>query len=263
MDIEDVITEGPGLVFQTYPEAITLMPHPPTFNFLFFLMLCLLAMSSIVGMWEPTVAAFLDEFPKLRKRRSLVYIASCVFAFLGGISMCFPSGIFMFNIINDHTASTVLYMSLIEIILVMYIYGIKNFVRNMDEMDLWMPRFLKYFWIGCWVLFTPGLVLTITIIGFIDRSSDSHEGYVYPTAAQVLGYLVELSPVVVVLAVAVVKVVSHLVGGTGLGALFRSDKWQPREDREVSGIGGTENHSYDQEKNVTVESIKRKELTEI
>ena len=165
MAVEDVITEGPGLVFQTYPEAITLMPHPPTFNFLFFLMLCLLAMSSIVGMWEPTVAAVLDEFPRLRERRSLVYIASCVFAFLGGLSMCFPSGIFMFNIINDHSASTVLYMSLIEIIIVMYVFGIKKFLRNIEEMDLWMPRVLKWFWTFCWVLLTPGLVLGITVIG--------------------------------------------------------------------------------------------------
>ena len=165
VSVEDVITEGPGLVFQTYPEAITLMPHPPTFNFLFFLMLCLLAMSSIVGMWEPTVAAVLDEFPKLREKRSLVYIASCVFAFLGGICMCFPSGIFMFNIINDHSASTVLYMSLMEIIVVIYVFGIKNFLSNIEEMDLWMPKVLKWFWTMCWVLVTPGSVLTITIIG--------------------------------------------------------------------------------------------------
>ena len=259
MDIEDVITEGPGLVFQTYPEAITLMPHPPTFNFLFFLMLCLLAMSSIVGMWEPTVAAFLDEFPKLRQRRSLVYIASCVFAFLGGISMCFPSGIFLFNIINDHTASTVLYMSLIEIVLVMYIYGLKNFLSNIKEMNIWMPKILKYFWMCCWILVTPGLVLTITIIGFIGRDDDSHEGYVYPIGAQVLAYLVELSPVALVLIVAAVKVVTHLVGGSGLASLFSSEKWQPREDREQDGV---DNVNFQQE-NVTVQSIKRKDLTDI
>ena len=70
-----MITEGAGLTFQAYPEAITTMPLPPLFNFLFFLMLCLLAMSSIVGMWEPTVAAILDELPRLRKHRSIVYIA--------------------------------------------------------------------------------------------------------------------------------------------------------------------------------------------
>ena len=154
--VEDVISQGPGLTFQVYPEAITLMPVPPLFNFLFFLMLCLLAMSSIVGMWEPTVAAILDEFPSLRSRRSLVYIGSCILAFLGGLSMCFPSGIFMFNIINDHTASTILYVNLLEILLVVFIYGINKFVKNIHEMQIWMPKILEYFWMLCWVLITPG-----------------------------------------------------------------------------------------------------------
>ena len=155
-----MITQGVGLTFQVYPEAITLMPVPPLFNFLFFLMLCLLAMSSIVGMWEPTVAGFLDEFPSLRtgRKRSLIYLGSCVFAFLGGVSMCFPSGIFMFNIINDHSASTVLYVSLLELILVVFIYGVRNFVRNIEEMKIWMPIVLKYFWMLCWIIITPGIL---------------------------------------------------------------------------------------------------------
>ena len=151
MAVTDVITQGVGLTFQAYPEAITLMPVPPLFNFLFFLMLVLLAMSSIVGMWEPTVAAVLDEFPSLRAssgRRSLIYIASCVFAFCGGLAMCFPSGIFMFNILNDHTASTVLYMSLLEILLVVFIFGIRNFLANIRDMEIWMPAVLKWFWVG-------------------------------------------------------------------------------------------------------------------
>ena len=167
MSVEEVITPGVGLTFIVYPEAITLMPAPPLFNFLFFLMLTLLAMSSIVGIVEPTVAAILDEFPRLRSRRSWVYVVTCLTSFLAGLPMCFPSGIFMFNIINDHTASTVLYMSLFELILVMYVFGIKKFLANISEMKLWMPVVMKYFWIVCWVLISPGLVVAITIIGDI------------------------------------------------------------------------------------------------
>ena len=109
-------------------------------------------------MWEPTVAGFLDEFPSLRSgwKRSLIYIGSCFIAFLCGISMCFPSGIFMFNIINDHTASTILYVNLLEILLVVFIYGINKFVKNIHEMQIWMPKILEYFWMLCWVLITPG-----------------------------------------------------------------------------------------------------------
>ena len=79
--------------------------------------------------------------------------------------------------------------------------------------------------VGCWVVVTPALVITITVFGFTDRVKDQHEGYEYPWGAQVrliyfdkiflnqsmhhhlclqmLAYLVELSPVVFVLLVAV------------------------------------------------------------
>ncbi len=37
-DIEGVVTEGPGLAFIVYPEAVSLMDIPPLFSFLFFFM---------------------------------------------------------------------------------------------------------------------------------------------------------------------------------------------------------------------------------
>jgi len=138
--VEEVITGGEGLTFQVYPEAITQMPVAPLFSFLFFLMLCLLAMSSIVGMWEPIVAALLDELPFLRKRRTIVYITSCIFAFLGGLSCCFPSGIFMFGLLNDHTANTILYFGFAEVIVVAWLYRVKNFLQNIKDMSIPMPR---------------------------------------------------------------------------------------------------------------------------
>ena len=232
--VEDVITHGVGLTFQVYPEAISLMPVPPLFSFLFFFMLCLLAMSSIVGMMEPTVAAVLDEFPSLRQgsRRSLVYIGSCFVAFLGGLSMCFPSGIFMFNIINDHTASTVLYMSFFELVVVSYIYGIKNFLRNIEDMKIWMPTGLKYFWTLCWLVVTPAIVLVITVVGFTDRHLDSLDDYTYPDGAQALAYMLELSPVLLVILVAIPIIVTRVRRGEA-ASLFSSEAWVPRDDNTL------------------------------
>ena len=117
------------------------------------------------GMWEPIVAALLDELPFLRKRRTLVYITrfiiayqsdfisfkkrdrvmtnipfSCIFAFLGGLSCCFPSGIFMFGLLNDHTANTILYFGFAEVIVVAWLYGVKNFLQDIKDMTIPMPR---------------------------------------------------------------------------------------------------------------------------
>ena len=237
--IETVITEGAGLTFQAYPEAIASMPVAPLFSFLFFFMLCLLAMSSIVGTWEPTVAAVLDELPRLRKYRSLVYIISCVIAFLGGVSCCFPSGIFMFNLLNDHTANTVLYVALLEIILVSWFYGVDRFLGNVDEMNIWMPVILRYFWKVCWVLITPVICLTITAIGFSTRKKDQNEGYIYPPFAQALGWLIELSPIALIALVAFWSIFSNLMKKKDIAFLRSgpmmspSAKWGPREDRSI------------------------------
>ena len=65
-----------------------------------------------------------------------------------------------------------------------------------------------------------------------------------------LGYLVELSPVLFVLILASVKTVSQVRGGAGLRSLVSSDKWRAREDREMSGTAGRENKAFSREENV-------------
>ena len=161
--------------------------------------------------------------------------------------MCFPSGIFMFNIINDHTASTVLYMSLIEIILVVFIYGIRNFLENIREMEIWMPVVLKFFWIACWVFITPALVLAITVIGFTERELDHYSNqflnYVYPDSVQVLAYLVELSPVLGVVMVMVYMIITKCVKGKG-DSLFCAKKWLPRDDWKPKS-NGLDNENFE------------------
>jgi len=232
--IEDVITQGEGLVFQVYPEAIAQLPVPPLFNFLFFLMLSLLAMSSVVGTWEPIVGAILDEFPKLRSYRTSVYFVTCFLAFLGGISCCFPSGSFMFQLLNDHTGTTILYFGIAELIIVAWLYGIRNFMTNVTEMRIPMPTCLKYFWMLCWAVIAPLICLAIFVIGIIRREPDSKDGYVYPPGPQALGWMIELFPVFVVLVFSVYRLAKAASKGE-LGLALRTfisptDEWGPRED---------------------------------
>lgn len=50
VDIKDVATEGPGLVFVVYPEAIAAMPGSPAFfSLIFFLMLLTIGLDSSVS----------------------------------------------------------------------------------------------------------------------------------------------------------------------------------------------------------------------
>lgn len=47
--VAHVATGGPGLAFVTYPEAMAMMPFPNMWAVLFFVMLFLLGIDSVVG----------------------------------------------------------------------------------------------------------------------------------------------------------------------------------------------------------------------
>lgn len=118
VDIDDVIQSGPGLTFIVYPEALSLMPAvPQLFSFMFFFMLCLLAISSVCGGVEAVMAAIFDEMPHLRKHRVLAMISFCTFSFLCGLPMCFDAGFLLFDLINDRASNAILLMAFVELVL--------------------------------------------------------------------------------------------------------------------------------------------------
>ena len=60
------MTEGAGLAFIAYPEAVTKMPVSPVWAVLFFLMLLLLGFGTQISTTETVVTILQDQFPALR-----------------------------------------------------------------------------------------------------------------------------------------------------------------------------------------------------
>ena len=70
MEIKNLVTAGPGLVFVVLPEGLAAMTAcPQLFSFLFFFMLMLLGVTSVASSFESVVATFTDKFPQMRKWR--------------------------------------------------------------------------------------------------------------------------------------------------------------------------------------------------
>jgi len=236
--IEEVVRSGTGLAFIAYPDAVADLDGwvSPLLSFMFFFMLVLLALSSVAATWEPTVAAIIDEFPFLHKYRPFIMIGSCVFAFLCGLSCCFQSGIFMFDMMDMRTSNSIVIMGLVELI-VLWCYGLNRFFDNIEEMKVWMPTSLKWFWKACWGIITPGIILAVIVNNYIDPMVDHFLDYTYPDNIQVLGWFMELSPVVFVFIVSIgIVIYNYLQGGPiaflRAGPLMSpSAEWGPREDR--------------------------------
>ena len=72
---------------------------------MFFFMLILIGLDSQFTMTEVVITAILDEWPTLRRKRSMVVIATCTAMFFLGLSMCANGGVYMFQLMDWFSAS--------------------------------------------------------------------------------------------------------------------------------------------------------------
>uniref|UniRef100_A0A915LC92 RING-type domain-containing protein n=1 Tax=Meloidogyne javanica TaxID=6303 RepID=A0A915LC92_MELJA len=86
--IQTVVQSGTGLAFIAYPEAMSRMPLPWLWSFLFFLMLFILGISSQFGLAEVMITAIYDQFPAVRPYRGWLAVGVCGSLFLVGLIMC-------------------------------------------------------------------------------------------------------------------------------------------------------------------------------
>jgi len=234
LPVEDVIKGGTGLAFIAYPEAVTQMPVPQLWSFLFFGMLITLGLDSQFTMTETVTTAIMDQYPNLRAHKGKVVIVASVVGFILGLTMCTRGGLFMFELINWYSASWgLLICAITEILIIMYAYGYKNFLENMEEMGLKLPAFMKYYWLSMWMVITPLVLLFVLIMNFVQFTpayspSYTQENYTFPTGIQFMGFLMALAPVALIIIGVVMQTLKRK--GQGKSTDFKSmtspnEKW--------------------------------------
>lgn len=98
LEIDQVVSDGSGLAFVAYPQAISLLPFGRVFGFVFFLLLAIAGISSTISIIEAFTAATLDKFDLPRKA---VITAICVAGFLGSLVFTTNVGLLWLDIV-DH-----------------------------------------------------------------------------------------------------------------------------------------------------------------
>eukprot|EP00090_Calanus_glacialis_P001873 TRINITY_DN11395_c0_g1_i1.p1 TRINITY_DN11395_c0_g1~~TRINITY_DN11395_c0_g1_i1.p1 ORF type:complete len:652 (+),score=141.75 TRINITY_DN11395_c0_g1_i1:118-2073(+) len=205
LPVDEVIKGGPGLAFIAYPEAVTQMPVPQLWSFLFFGMLITLGLDSQFTMTETITTAVMDQYPNLRAHKGKVVIFASIIGFILGLTMCTRGGIFMFELINWYSASWgLLICAITEIIVIMYAYGFRNFLENIEEMGIKLPTIMKYYWLSMWMVVTPIVLFFVLIMNFVQYSpayspSYTQENYYFPTGIQFLGWIMALVAVFFIL----------------------------------------------------------------
>ncbi|KAG8199648.1 hypothetical protein JTE90_009479 [Oedothorax gibbosus] len=206
VEVKDVATEGPGLVFIVYPEAIATMPGSTFWSIMFFLMLLTLGLDSSFGGSEAIITALSDEYPTIKRNREWFVAALFSFYFIIGLPSCTQGGAYVVQLLDRYAAGySILFAVFFEAIAVSWIYGIGRFSADIKEM---LGFEVGAWWRFCWFLMAPLFIMLIIAYGLVSYEPLSYEDYVYPPWANVLGMAIAASSVLCIPVVALFKILT-------------------------------------------------------
>lgn len=205
--ISSVATEGPGLVFQVYPEAVATLPGSNIWAMLFFFMSITLGIDSAMGGLECVITGLMDEFSGFFKNRKWPR-ERFTFAVIG-ISFCValinvtPGGIYMLHLLDTYAAGiSLLCSALFECIAVSWFYGLEKFCDDVESMIGHRPGL---YWRLCWKFVSPMFIIGVVTFALIDHQPLSYNGYVYPEWAEWLGWTLAFSSILMIPGMAIVQ----------------------------------------------------------
>uniref|UniRef100_A0A669BJL9 Transporter n=1 Tax=Oreochromis niloticus TaxID=8128 RepID=A0A669BJL9_ORENI len=174
----DTAVEGTGLAFIVYSEAIKNMPLPQLWSVLYFFMLLLLGIGSMLGNITAIITPLRDFKIMSRMSNELFSGLVCVFCLLLGLGFTTTSGNYWFTIFNDYAATfSLLFIVLIEVIAVSYIYGIKRFEKDIEDMLGHRPN---WYWKIMWAVTSPLLLIGLFIfyiISYIQGGTPTYQAW--------------------------------------------------------------------------------------
>ena len=159
--VEEVMGGGPGLVFVTYPTAISKMGEfgrfwPPVVGILFFVMLLFLGIDSLFSLVEGAVAGLRDRFPGLCQAK--VAAAYCAVGLISGVLVFGNRAGLNWLDIFDHWANDygLVVVGLLECLIIGYFYRtdeLRDYINEVSEIKLWG------WWELCIRLITPAILI--------------------------------------------------------------------------------------------------------
>ncbi|KAM9513143.1 sodium- and chloride-dependent transporter XTRP3 isoform 1-T2 [Salvelinus alpinus] len=176
----DTAVEGTGLAFIVYSEAIKNMPVSQLWSVLYFIMLLLLGMGSMLGNVIAVITPlsdlkFISHYMSTKTLNGLV----CLFCLLLGLGFTTRSGNYWFTMFNDYGATfSLLFIVLIEVITVCYIYSGENkFEKDVEDM---LGHRLNWYWKIMLAGVSPILLIALFlfyIVNYIQGGTPTYQAW--------------------------------------------------------------------------------------
>ncbi|XP_072015119.1 sodium- and chloride-dependent glycine transporter 1-like [Amphiura filiformis] len=199
-EVDNVVSQGFGLAFMAYPEAVARMPYGPFWSICFFFMLLILGLDSQFVQMEILVTAVTDMFPKLRHRKSYITTAFCTILCILGFTCVTRAGGYWMAVIDQYSVNFhKLVFALAECAGLCWFYGPKRFLNDIRAMmgDKVVESKGFIFWPISWVVITPGLMLFILVFNFFSWTEPQYNGP-FPPWGQAIGWMIMLSSLIVI-----------------------------------------------------------------
>ncbi|KAK2155964.1 hypothetical protein LSH36_225g01061 [Paralvinella palmiformis] len=243
LPIDKVASDGAGLAFIVYPEVVSRLPVSPIWAILFFSMLITLGLGTQFSVITTIHTTLLDVFPDtLRKNRrpTFLIIVICVLGFLLGLTCCTRGGMYMLQLIDNYAATySLLIITLFECIALNYVYGIKNFMKDISKM-LDKKPFPELWWKVMWLGVTPAILMFIMFFTWIDYTPSKYADYHYPVWADAMGWLISMASVTAIPTVMIYKLCTVDYNGTLLEKLkfltTPTSDWGPANEKHKQAV---------------------------
>nr|XP_016946105.1 sodium-dependent nutrient amino acid transporter 1 [Drosophila suzukii] len=185
-NIRDVVRSGTGLAFISYPDAISkFQAVPQLFSVLFFFMLFVLGIGSIVALQSTIVTIICDQFKGWKYWK--VALTTSVCGFLMGLVYVTPGGQWILTLVDFYGGTYVVFiLAIFELAGIVWVYGLQNFC---DDIEFMCNRRVSLYWRMCWSFFTPVMMIIIFIYSMATIEPIKYSEIYFPEAANVAGWL--------------------------------------------------------------------------
>ncbi|POI24934.1 hypothetical protein CIB84_011316, partial [Bambusicola thoracicus] len=156
-----------GLAFIVYSEAIKNMEVSQLYSVLYFAMLLMLGIGSMLGNTAAILTPLTDS-KAITSRFSKEVISGfvCFINCIIGLIFTMEAGNYWFDIFNDYAATlSLLLIVLVETIAVCYIYGLRRFEKDLHMM---IGRKLNWYWKAMWAFASPLLIVSLFVFYLTD-----------------------------------------------------------------------------------------------
>uniref|UniRef100_A0A8W7P9P5 Transporter n=1 Tax=Anopheles coluzzii TaxID=1518534 RepID=A0A8W7P9P5_ANOCL len=164
-DISKVVQSGPALTFITYPDTIAKFDFlPQFFSVLFFFMLFLLGIGTLIGIVTSVITAIHDQRPDIARWKIVISVGLAGFCI--GLVYITPGGLIILELLDYYGATLVtITLAVFELLTFAWIYGVNRVCKDIEFM---LGIKTGLFWRVCWGIVTPITVLFILLVSLIQ-----------------------------------------------------------------------------------------------